>query len=320
MDAHYQLEYEFGAWTGTSNLVSCSSGTSALHLALEAFQLPPGSEVLVPEFTMVACARAVTMAGLKPVFVDCNDSLLMDPELCSQAITPTTRVIMPVHIYGRSCDMVAISRLASEHDLFVVEDCAEYHGGILSGLSDAYCWSFYRNKIVHGEEGGMIAFDNPRCARWATLLRCQGFTSDHDFLHVPRGVNARMSDSHALAVLKSLHQADANLKKRWQVVQWYNEVIPEEWYMPEREVCWVYDIRLPEGVLTKDLIFKMNRFGIAARWGFKPMSMQPEYEQAGYERLNAFRLSREVMYLPVDPSMTQENVNEIAALLQRVIG
>lgn len=319
MDAHFQLEYEFGAWAGMSNLVSCSSGTAALHLALEAFQLPPGSEVLVPEYTMVACARAVTMAGLKPVFVDCNDSLLMDPEKCSQAITPTTRVIMPVHIYGRSCDMAAIHEIATKHGLLVVEDCAEFHGGTLCGLSDAYCWSFYRNKIVHGEEGGMIAFGRPSHAEWARLLRCQGFTPDHDFMHVPRGVNARMSDSHALAVLKSLHQADENLKKRKQIEQWYDEVVPEAWHMPPRDVCWVYDIRLPQGKLNRELISGLNRFGIAARWGFKPMSMQQEYHQGGCEKLNAFKMACGVMYLPVHPDMTQEQVWEIATLLQKAV-
>jgi len=318
METYQLLEKEFGAWVRASNTVACSSGSSALHLALEAMQLPPESEVLVPEYTMVACARAVTTAGLKPVFVDCDDSLLLDPEACTRLITPTTRAIMPVHIYGRTCDMQTLGDLADHYDLRIIEDCAESHGATLSGLADAYCWSFYSNKIVHGEEGGMIAFADPKHAALARILRCQGFTPAHDFLHVPRGINARLSNVNAALVLGSLLDADVHLMQRAQIEKWYNACVPLEWQMPPRDVCWVYDVRVPQAPMYK-AIAALNRFGVAARHGFKPMTRQPEYIGKQDIGSNADRLSREVFYLPVDPSMTQQRVEQIVQLLRLAV-
>jgi dTDP-4-amino-4,6-dideoxygalactose transaminase len=314
METYQLLEKQFGNWVRASNTVACSSGSSALHIALEALQLPPGSEVLVPEYTMVACARAVTMAGLKPVFVDCNDSLLMDPEACIRQITPITRAIMPVHVYGRGCDMVDIGEISNRYDLAIIEDCAEYHGATLSGRADAYCWSFYSNKIVHGEEGGMIAFANPMHADRARMLRCQGFTARHDFQHIPRGINARLSNVNAALILNSLSDADLHLQQRAQIERWYNQDVPLAWQMPPRDVCWVYDVRIPN-VDAFAVVQSLNRFGVSARVGFKPMSQQAEYLQA-HAHLNAARLGRDILYLPVHPDMTEYRVREISHLLQ----
>jgi dTDP-4-amino-4,6-dideoxygalactose transaminase len=314
METYQLLEKQFGAWARVHNTVACSSGSSALHLALESLQLLPGSEVLVPEFTMVACARAVTMAGLKPVFVDCNDSLLMDPEACIRQITPITRAIMPVHIYGRGCDMVDLGEIAKRFDLMIIEDCAEYHGATLSGRADAYCWSFYKNKIVHGEEGGMIAFANPMHADNAKMLRCQGFTARHDFMHVPRGINARLSNVNSALVLNSLLDADLHLQQRAQIEDWYNQNIPINWQMPPRDVCWVYDVKISK-VDAFSVVQELNRFGVPARIGFKPMSQQCEYLQA-YAHLKAARLGQKILYLPVHPDMTEYRVREISQLLQ----
>ena len=320
METYPLLEKQFGAWTQTHNLVACSSGSSALHLALESLQLPPGSEVLVPEFTMIACARAVTMAGLKPVFVDCNDSLLMDPEACIRQITPITRAIMPVHVYGRACNMKFLSRLARDNDLKIVEDCAEFHGGTLSGLADASCWSFYSNKIVHGEEGGMIAFANPEHAALARMLRCQGFTDKHDFFHVPRGINGRLSNVNAALILNSLLDADLHLQQRAQIEAWYNQYVPMDWHMPPRDVCWVYDVKVPHADAFA-VVTALNRFGVAARVGFKPMSLQAEYRQPEGHIVyrNAQYWSEHVLYLPVHPDMTEHRVQEISRLLQLAV-
>lgn len=318
MQAFERLEREFGEWVDRSHMVACSSGTTALHLALEALQLPLGSEVLVPEFTMVACARAVVMAGLKPVFVDCNDDLLMDPNLCIQRITPTTRAIMPVHVYGRRCDMDSIASIASEHGLKIVEDCAEYHGGILCDRADASCWSFYRTKIVGGEEGGMIAFRDEKHADLARCLRCQGFTDDHDFVHVPRGINARMSNVNAELVLQSLGRVEENLAYRQGIERWYDRHVPGWWRMPLREVCWVYDLLLPPDVSVRRVVKEMNRCGIDARHAFAPMSQQPEFYDPNFTRLNAHRMSQQIMYLPVRPDMEEDELLDIVGLLTRI--
>ncbi len=170
MEAYQLLESEFGRWVGVENVVACSSGTAALHLALESLQLQAGSEVILGDFNMIACARAVTLAGLKPVFVDCCDDLTMDPDLVRSRCEVDggkAEAILATHIYGRRCDMKEIHSVARDYDLFVVEDLAEAHGVHPHVDTDASCWSFYRNKIVAGEEGGAVAFKCPEVAELA---------------------------------------------------------------------------------------------------------------------------------------------------------
>lgn len=315
MEDFERLERMFGEWIGNPNCVAVSSGTAALHLALESLGLPYGSQVIVPEFTMVACARACTMAGLQPTFIDCGADLNLNPSLLNRTLTRYTRAIMPVHVYGRRCDMEAVINTG----LTVVEDMSEIHGVNPHPQSDAACWSFYKNKILAGEEGGMIAFKNPDYAEKAKVLRCQGFTEDHDFIHVPRGVNARMSNLHAAVIGRSLENYPSNAEDRRQIESWYNEVIPSKWHMPARDAVWVYDLRI-RGMThwqQRVVISSLNEQGHPARHSFRPMSEQPEYRfsHSAYKRLEAYRASAEVLYLPVRPGMTEADVQAIAGAL-----
>ncbi len=325
MYAHQKLEEKFGEWMGYSpkQTVACNSGTAALHLALESLELPPG-EVIVPEYTMIACARAVTLTGLKPVFVDCEDNLLFSQKKLSEKLTSKTQAIMPVHIYGRQCDVDQI--LHRNRSYFygrpvpVVEDMAEIHGVKPHPESAAACWSFYRNKIVAGEEGGIICFQEERHADVARELRCQGFTPTHNFLHRPRGHNYRLADSLALLILHSLKKVEKNLLKRAQVVRWYDELIPRKWKMPPRESCWIYDLRILglSHYYQQLIVDRLNADGIGARCGFRCMSEQPEYFDALYQSLNAYRLSSEVIYLPVFPEMNRGYVEDVVQNLLQV--
>lgn len=322
MDPYHRLELEFGNWISTpsENMAACSSGSAALHLALESFRLPPGSEVIVPEFTMVACARAVTLAGLKPVFVDCDDDLLISIDHLKRKITKNTRAIMAVHIYGRTCDMDAIGTLADKRHLLVIEDCSESHGAFNDYVADATCWSFYKNKIIHGEEGGMVAFNRTEDANIAKQLRNHGFTEAHDFLHSPHGWNYRMSNAHAKLILKSLEQAPELIMARSHVEHWYDKHINPKWKMPPRRVCWVYDISLL-GINTTDVVKFLNNAGVQARLGFKPMSEQSEYRHPtkSLNGLCAFFASRRIIYLPVVPEMTEEDVKNNCEILEEAV-
>lgn len=310
------LEREFSAWAHAPNIVACSSGTAALHLALEALQLPPGSECVIPDFSMVACARAVTLAGLVPVFADVSrHDLLLCPESAGDLITDNTRAIMYVHTYGRRCDRLSLNELADKYGLYVIEDLAEAHGVTPHTRSDAYCWSFYRNKIVRGEEGGAVGFKNPDHAEIARSLRCLGFTRDHDFRHVPRGHNYRMSNLHAGAVLPSLRQASLNLHDRRLVEQAYDAYCPEQWKLPMRDKVWVYDLRIPELTQPEQdrVVSRLRASGVQARHGFKPLSSQPEYSQPPAKKKprrpanpEAYAAAREVIYLPVEPAMASQ--------------
>lgn len=325
MKLYERLEREFRDWSGSGGLhcVACSSGTAALHLALEALELPTNSPVLVPEFTMVACARAVTLAGLRPSFVDCDDQMLLDVGSTRFRLPRRAKAIMPVHIYGRRCNMVAVANLAGVNQLAIVEDLAEAHGVAPHASSDAACWSFYRNKIVAGEEGGMVGFRDPVVMRRAMKLRNMGWTDAHDCRHVPRGHNYRLANLLAEPILQSLHRYLENAQRRGQVEQWYDAVTPDEWKLPRRDAVWVYDLRIPgmQAEVQSAVVKELNRRGIAARHGFKPMSCQDEYRNShGYRHLNAWRFGHEVIYLPVDPGYTEADCTGAVATLQKIYG
>ena len=157
---YLELENQFSIYTQTNGCVCTNTGTASLHLALESLQLPIESEVIVPQYTMIATAWAIYYANLTPVFIDCNDNLLIDIDQIESNITSKTRVIMVTHIYGRVVNMEQIMSIAKKYDLRVIEDAAEAHGCRYNnkhvGSFDIGCFSFYKNKIVRGEEGGAI--------------------------------------------------------------------------------------------------------------------------------------------------------------------
>ena len=160
-------------------------------------------------------------------------------------------------------------------------------------------------------------FKHVKHARLARQLRCLGFTDAHDFSHIPRGMNYRMSDIHAELISMNLANVEYNQKRRAIIVDWYNEEIPDRWRMPPRDANWVFDLHLA-GVDTTLTVRHLNKVDIAARLGFKCMSQQEEY--AGqYKHLNAYQWSREIIYLPVYPDMDQEKVITICNKLKEVV-
>lgn len=302
-----KLEEKLAEWTGMyspNQVVVCSSGTAALHLALEAMELPQESTVVVPEFTMVACARAVTLSNLIPRFVDCGNDLLMQAHSLDLR---DASAVMPVHIYGRHLDVARLHRLKPP-DCKVVEDMAEIHGINPHPKTDAACWSFYINKVIHGEEGGAVAFKDPHHATIARELRCQGFSIPHNFIHRPRGCNYRLADCLARQIIQSLGQYTINLERRKRVEKWYNENLPSDLHMPPRHIPWVYDLRIPDMSVEQQTDLVNRLAWQRARYGFRPMSEQPEYFNPKHVRLNAHRLSREIIYLPISPSATKSDV------------
>lgn len=316
MENVLQLEHDFAKWSGCDNTVACSSGSTALHLALEALELEDGGEVIVPDFTMIACARAITLAGLTPVFVDCSDNLNINPNLIEDAITAKTVAIMVVHVYGRVCDMDSISDIASKYGIPVIEDMAEAHGVQPDARTEVACWSFYKNKIIHGEEGGMCAFKNKLDSELARSLRSLGFTKAHDYTHMPRGWNYRLANT--LASLIQTNLADYRYNKVWRqnAVDMYNEVCPSLWRMPKRDANWVYDLRIPHLTTQNQdkIVQTLRKMGIEARHGFKPMHGQAEYcdcrtvMQGGWSIAEV--VSREVIYLPLHPDLDHKRVIE----------
>lgn len=308
MEAYQRLEKEFAQFAGRNYAVSCSSGTGALHLALVGLGIGQGDEVIVPDFTMAACAFAVSYTGATPVFVDCGDDLLIDVKQIESHITPRTKAIMPVHVYGRMCDMQAIGNIASKHNLKVIEDACEVHGAKI-GPSDVACYSFYRNKIVHAEEGGIIVTDDKELAENIRDLKSMAYGVEHNYFHKRIGYNYRMPDAEAELALKSLAEAKENIAKRREIESWYEEFVPPGYKMPAREAVWVYDFLHPN---RDALVEKLKDKG--ARHFFKPMSSFPMY---GGKALNpkAQHFAERGMYFPVTPGMTKADVQALCANL-----
>jgi len=365
MEAYQLLEHKYGEFCGNPNTVACSSGTAALHLALETLRVTEdwecsecngvgqyneplshcapkeeipnwvgkyvtrvcgecqgsgvGPNVIIPDFAMIACARSVTLAGMIPTFVDVDNLGVMETQF---DIAKHVSVLMAVHTYGRRCG-------TNYPEVSVVEDLAEAHGIHPDPNSLAACWSFYKNKVIAGEEGGMVAFKTKEQAILARKLRNMGFDLGHSFWHLPRGMNYRLSNCHAELILKSLAKYKENVGKRMVIEGWYNEYCPKEWQLPDREVAWVYDLNLPSEVNLYIAVLRLQERGVpGARTGFKPLSQQEEYRDPGFIHRSsgpimnpvADRISKTRMYLPIWPGLSKEEVRRSVEELERVVG
>lgn len=338
---HELLEEKLKTHFDTPNVVACSSGTAALHLALEALQLEQGSEVILPNYTMVACARAVTLAGLTPVFADSLSDLTIDPESVRKLITRKTKAIMAVHIYGRMCDMKSLRDLSTLYDLFLVEDSAEAHGANCSDQADLTCWSFYQNKVIHGEEGGAVGCWDEEFAQRIRKLRCLGFDDEHTYQHEPRGHNYRMSSSHANLILQSLANYQTEKDERVESYTWWEQIVPRGWpaYRLNQlsEAPWVFPLfvgamrRGKNRIVDRDLVGRfvkhLRQQGLEARLGFQLMSNQLEYKHCVYEMEEnyAFVASNTLMYLPLlsatlrTEEMKDKWAREFSILIEEVL-
>lgn len=311
MQAYKQLELEYAQFTGSKHAVSVSSGTAALHLALLALGIGPGDEVIVPDYTMAACAFAVSYVGARPVFADVElDTYGLDANSVAKLLTPKTKAIMIVHVYGRVArDMSEIRRIAGMHRIPVIEDACEAQGAIYESQANITCYSFYKNKIIASEEGGMITTDSDELAKKVDYLKNMAFGEKHDYFHEAIGYNYRMADLLAIKALQSLYHYRENNERRRQVEAWYDKRLGQ-W--PRRQAVWFYDIRIdPERKATA-----LERVP-GARDSFKPLSSFPMYFDRSNQQPcpNAQILGREVMLLPVRPEMTEDDVNKICDLL-----
>ncbi|MFF3753627.1 DegT/DnrJ/EryC1/StrS family aminotransferase [Streptomyces sp. NPDC002018] len=310
-----RFEEAFARYNGVAHGVACSSGTTALTLALRALGVGPGDEVIVPEFTMIASAWAVTYTGATPVFVDCGDDLNIDVSLIEERITPRTRVILPVHIYGRRCDMDRIMNIAHDYNLRVVEDSAEAHG--VRPVADIACFSLFANKIITAGEGGVCLTDDSRLAEQMAHLRAMAFTEDHSFLHKKLAYNFRMTSMQAAVALAQTERLDTILETRREIERRYDEglrdidgITP----MPPREVLWMYDLRAERREELRDFLAAE---GIETRVFFKPMSRQPGYYDADWPALNASRFSEDGFYLPTHTGLTAEDQEFITGRIRK---
>lgn len=312
-----RFEEAFARWNGSKYGAASSSGTNALILGLRGIGIEPGDEVIVPEFTMVASAWAVTLVGAKPVFVDCGDDLNIDPKKIEKAITSRTRAIMPVHIYGRSCDMKAILRIAKKHKLKVIEDSAESHG--VKPTGDVACFSLFGNKIITAGEGGICLSNDKNIDTRIKWLRSMAFDPKHTYLHHEIAYNFRMTNMQAAVALSQVEDLTRILRMRRKIEKIYDTLLEPLFgkylvRLPKRDVLWMYDVLLINRQHCEPLRAFLEKKGIDTRLFFKSMSEQPMYRKnESYKKLKAFDFSRRGFYLPTFTGMSKKEIRYITA-------
>lgn len=310
-----KAEEAFAKKMGVRYASTCSSGTNALILGLRSIGIEPGDEVIVPEFTMVASAWAVSIVGAEPVFVDCGDDLNIDPSKIEAAITPKTRAIMPVHIYGRSCDMDSILAIAKKHALKVIEDGAESHG--IKPRGDVACYSLFGNKIISSGEGGFCLANQKKIDDRVKWLRSMAFDPEHTFLHKELGYNFRMTNMQAAVALSQVEELNHILKKRTQIEKTYDMLLKPLYGthlvpLKKRNVLWMYDVVLKDASKRDALRAFLAERGIETRLFFKPMSQQPMYFDPRHTNLRAYTFSLCGLYLPTFTGLTIAEIRTVA--------
>lgn len=298
-----KFEKAWADYNGMDYGVSCNSGTNAIYLALKALGIGPGDEVIVPEYTMIATAWAVTYTGATPVFVDCYSDLNINGNGVIDAITNNTKAIITVPIYGRKTEKLKFVGIP------LIEDMAEAHG--IKPQGDIACYSFYGNKILSTGEGGMCLTNNKEWAEEMRKYANMYFDKERKMLHPKVGHNFRMTNLQAAVGLAQVERVEEILTKRKQIEKWYDEHVPQSLKMPPRNVLWMYDIQTDH---QEELKAFLAEKGIETRYGFKPMSMQPMY-LGEYENLNAYHWSKRILYLPTWTDMTKDEVKTVCNLL-----
>lgn len=330
-----EFEHKFAQYCGSRYGVSTTSGTTALHLALAALNIGKGDEVIVPAFTMIAPVFAILYTGAKPVLVDCEpETWNMDVTQIEGKITPKTRAILPVHIYGHPCDMDPILDIAKKYHLYVVEDAAEAHGAEykgrkVGGIGDVGCFSFYANKIITTGEGGMVVTNREEVAERARRLKDQAYSREKRFLHTDLGFNYRMTNIQAAIGLAQLERADELVERRRKNARLYTQLltgvegirlpIQKEW---AKNVYWMYCTLIEDGFATSrdELQVRLKDDGIDTRAFFIPMHQQPAFENLGLFNGESYPVSEDIsrrgMYLPSGSGLKEEEIERVCTTLQ----
>jgi len=327
-----QFEEMFAAKVGRRYGVAVSNGSVALDAAVIALGLGPGDEVILPTFTIICCASAITRVGATPVLVDSDPyTWNMDPTQIEAKITKRTKAIMVVHIYGLPVVMDEIVALAEKHGLTIIEDAAEQHGqhyrgapiGSFGALS---CFSFYPNKHITTGEGGMIATDDLRLADRCRSLRNLCFKPERRFVHEELGFNFRMTNMQAAVGLAQLERLDAFIAKKRLIGKIYHELlagiegiqvgIPKTAYSDN--IYWVYAIVLEEKIMfdATEVIRRLEEAGVGARPFFWCMHEQPVFQKLGLFRGERYpvgeNMARRGFYIPSGLGITEAQVREVA--------
>lgn len=322
-----QFEKEFAELSHTKHAVAVSSGTTALQAALLAHGIGPGDEVITSPFTFIASANSILYTGAKPRFVDIlPDTFNIDPSLIEAAITPHTKAIMPVHLYGLMADMDAIMDIARRHNLVVIEDAAQAHGatykGRYAGSFGTGCFSLYATKNMTSAEGGMVTTDDDAIAERVKLLRAHG--SHVRYYHEILGYNFRMTDLHAAVGLAQLRKLEGFNERRRLNAEFLSQHITKAITPVQPEgyghVWHQYTIRVTN-MNRDEALEKLKAAGIGTGVFYPvPVYRQKVYLDRGYtDHLPVTEMvTRQVLSLPVHAALSPSDLEAIVDAVENL--
>ncbi len=326
------FEHAFAAYVGARGAVGIASGTAALQLSLLALGIGPGDEVITTAHTFIATAEAISLTGAKPVFVDIDERTYnIDPALVEAAITPRTKAIIPVHLYGQPVVLAALSDIAESHHVWLIEDAAQAHGAEIDGqrcgaIGHLACFSFYpgKNLGAYGDAGAVTSNDESLLAT-VRLLRDHGRTTKYE--HQEIGYGGRLDALQAAVLNAKLPHLDDWTEARRSHARAYSEMLAGSdlvtpYESPNgRHVYHLYVIRSPK---RDRLLEHLKAKGIQAGIHYPiPLHRQPAYLKQGYDKVSlpvTEQAAGEVLSLPMYPELTSEQLVRVAEAVKEVAG
>ncbi|MBA3015891.1 MAG: DegT/DnrJ/EryC1/StrS family aminotransferase [Proteobacteria bacterium] len=333
-----RFEKEFAATVSRRHGIATANGSGALDVAIAALGLGPGDEVIMPSFTIISCAQAIVRQGATPVLVDCDQANWnMDADQIEAKITPRTRAIMAVHIYGLTSAMEKILDLANRYHLKIIEDAAQaigqHHNGQPCGsFGDLSIVSFYPNKHITTGEGGMVLTDNQELADRCRALINLCFQPQKRFVHKELGWNYRMTNLQAAVGCAQLEQLSRHVARKREIGHLYNTLLcdcPVQRPLPSahgtENIYWVYGLVLPDDapLSATKAMSRLSTKGIGTRPFFWPMHQQPVFLQMGLFQDHHLpvseRLARQGLYLPSGLAITDTQIQYVADEVKRIL-
>jgi perosamine synthetase len=332
-----EFEEKFADYCGCEHAVAVNSGTAALHAALYALGIGPGDEVITTPFTFIATANPILMQGANVVFADIDPyTYNISPESIKEKITPRTKAIITVDLYGNMCDYDAIQDIAKKNNLYIVEDCAQAHGAEYDGkkagtFGDVACFSFYPSKNMMTGEGGMLVTNNLRLAERAELFRNHGQTSLYEYEDL--GYNYRMMNIQAAIGLEQLKKIDSMIEKRRENAQYYHDNLKNipgielpRFHKDVKHSYHQFTIRINKdeaGINRNDFSEKLTEAKIGARIYYpKPLHMHRHFIKQGYKEKDfpkSEKASEEVISIPVHPLLTNIEREYIVKTIKSIL-
>jgi perosamine synthetase len=322
-----QFEKSFAQYIGSEYATSTCNASVALHVALLALGIGPGDEVIVPTLTYIASVNAIVYCGAKPVFADSDkDTWQLDPVDVRKRITPQTKAIMAVHIYGHPCEMDELREIAQGNDIALIEDAAESFGSkykdqFTGTIGDIGVFSFFGNKTITTGEGGMVVSNNKTLIDRVNLYKGQGLARHREYWHEITGFNYRMTNIAAAIGLAQLERADEIIEKKIQIANWYIELLsdlPLTFHLPVGDVkhtYWMFTVLVEAQQDRNRLREFLKENGIETRPVFHPIHTMPMYADNYQQYKVAEDLGWRGINLPSYPDLTRDDVSEISSVI-----